>query len=298
MTPRQDIEFDSGGDTLRGWWYGPSGPDAGAVVMAHGLSGVKEQSLDEYAEAFAAIGVGVLVYDHAGFGASDGEPRQEVNPPRQIEGYRDAISHVASLPGVDPTRIGVWGSSMSGGLAISLAATEPRIRCAVAQVPYLEATVDPDDPMTAQITAQMTETLSGSGDGPAPMIPVTAPEGGFALLTADGAQEWAEAHAGRAPAWRNEITLTSLVHVLGFRPVDSLSHARVPLLIIGFTGDTITPPDAAREAADTSSCIEFVEIPGRHFDAYGGPGFAFTSGEAARFFRTHLAAEGGPREDD
>ena len=144
----------------------------------------------------------------------------------------------------------------------------------------------------------MTEMVSGDGDSPAPMIPVTAPEGGFALLTADVAQEWADTLAGRAPAWRNEITLTSLVHVLGFRPIDSLSHARVPLLIIGFTGDTITPPDAARDAAATSPCVEFVEMPGRHFDAYGGPGFAFTSGQAARFFRTHLTVEGGPREDD
>ena len=285
MGERHDIEFKSEGDLLRGWWYEAPAPGSGAVVMAHGFSGVKEQSLDDYADVFAGEGVGVLVFDHPGFGASDGEPRQEVNPERQLVAYRDAISHVLTLPEVDASRIGVWGTSMSGGLAIALAAGEPRIRCAVAQVPFLAApAVDPDNPMAAQLM----EMIASAGDGAVPTIPVTAPEGGLGVLTADGAHEWSEALADRAPAWRNEVTMTSLVHVLGFRPVDSLPDVRIPLLLIGVTGDTITPPDAAREPAAANPCVELVEMPGRHFDAYDGAGFAFTSGEAARFFHTHL----------
>ena len=79
---RQDIEFDAEGVTLRGWLYLPDGATGPVptVVMAHGFSAVKEMFLDSFAEAFAAGGLGALVFDNRNFGASDGEPRQEIDP--------------------------------------------------------------------------------------------------------------------------------------------------------------------------------------------------------------------------
>lgn len=79
---RRDIEFSAEGTTLRGWLYlAQTGPlPAPAIIMAHGFTGVKEQGLDKYAEVFAAAGLAVLVYDNRCFGASDGLPRQEVDP--------------------------------------------------------------------------------------------------------------------------------------------------------------------------------------------------------------------------
>jgi dienelactone hydrolase len=65
VLPRVDVEFTSQDTTLRGWLYravGP-GPHPG-VVMAHGLSAVKEMFLDRYAEAFAAAGYTPLAYPH------------------------------------------------------------------------------------------------------------------------------------------------------------------------------------------------------------------------------------------
>ena len=41
--------------------------------------------------------------------------------------------------GVDPSRIGVWGLSYSGGHALVLAAAvEPRVACAVSQIPVVD----------------------------------------------------------------------------------------------------------------------------------------------------------------
>ena len=74
---RRDIAFNAEGTVLRGWLYLPerSGGRVPGVVMAHGFTAVKEMYLDRYAEVFAAAGLGVLVFDHRNFGASDGEPR-------------------------------------------------------------------------------------------------------------------------------------------------------------------------------------------------------------------------------
>ena len=105
---RLDIEFDAEGVTLRGWLYRPdeaTGP-VPTVVMAHGFSAVKEMYLDSFAEAFAAGGLGALVFDNRNFGASDGEPRQEIDPWAQVRDYRHAITYATTLPEVDRDRIG------------------------------------------------------------------------------------------------------------------------------------------------------------------------------------------------
>ena len=60
---RRNIEFSADGVKLRGWFYKPDkgkGPYP-TIVMAHGFSGVKEMSLDKFAEVFAKAGMAVLV---------------------------------------------------------------------------------------------------------------------------------------------------------------------------------------------------------------------------------------------
>ncbi len=94
MKERRDVEFEGhGGTILRGWLYLPHATaEVPAVVMAHGLSAVKEMVLDRYAEVLCDGGMAVLVYDHRNLGASDGEPRQKINPWAQARDYRHAIT--------------------------------------------------------------------------------------------------------------------------------------------------------------------------------------------------------------
>ena len=137
---RTDVEFRTeDGVMLRGWHYCPdrgSGPWP-TVVMAHGFSAVKEMYLDRFAEAFAAAGLAALVFDTRNFGASEGEPRQESDPWRQIADYRDAITFALTRPETDGRRMGVWGSSYSGAHVLVLGATDRRIRCVASQVPLI-----------------------------------------------------------------------------------------------------------------------------------------------------------------
>src|SRR5215207_3128027 len=123
---REDVEFDAAGVRLRGWLYLPDEPrePVPAIVMAHGFSAVKEMYLDRFAEVFEAAGLAALVFDNRNFGASDGEPRQEIDPWRQVRDYRDAITFAQGLPETDPARIGVWGSSYSGAHALVLGAID------------------------------------------------------------------------------------------------------------------------------------------------------------------------------
>ncbi|MBK6298427.1 MAG: alpha/beta fold hydrolase [Sphingomonadales bacterium] len=84
-----------------------------------------------------AAGFAVLAFDHPCFGLSGGEPRGEVDPPRQLRAWRDAVSFVRTLDGLDGDRIGLWGSSFSGGHVIQAGALDPRIAVSSLQAPFV-----------------------------------------------------------------------------------------------------------------------------------------------------------------
>jgi len=281
--PRHDVELTSHDATLRGWLYpaddGVAGP---GIVMAHGLTAVREMFLDRYAEAFAAAGFTTLVYDHFGFGSSDGEPRQWPAPSVQLEGYRDAVAWLGAQEAVDADRIGIWGSSFSGGEVIILAAEDLAIACAVAQVPAF-AEGGPDLP-TGALTA-ITEALAHGRDDL--VLPAaTASPDGDGIMFEDGAHDWfTRVAAERAPTWRNEVRFSALLEP--FRPIDHLAGTTVPLLLLVAPADALTPPGPAMALAAATPLVEVVEIPGGHFDAYES-GFAASMEPTLDFYRRHL----------
>lgn len=285
-TSRHDVSFESRGATLRGWLY-PGGDGPGpAVVMAHGLSAVKEMFLDDYAAAFAAAGLTTLVYDHLGFGASDGEPRQSSSAEVQLQGYRDAVAWLAGHDLVDPDRIGLWGTSFSGGHVIVLAAEELPVACAVAQVPFIgEGAALPAGALAALLQA------IESGDVDAVFPAVSWTPDGDGVMYEDHAADWmTRTAATRAPSWRNELRIAGVVESSSHVPLDRLPAARVPLLLIVAPDDRLTPPGSAMAVAAVAPNVEVVEIEGGHFDAYEA-GFAASSGAAVTWFRRHLADE-------
>ncbi len=72
---REDVSFVSGSDTCAAWLY-PAAGDEGSrpiVVMAHGVTGTRRDGLWSLADRIAASGIKVLLFDHRGFGDSEGE---------------------------------------------------------------------------------------------------------------------------------------------------------------------------------------------------------------------------------
>ena len=134
-----DVEFRSGGDLVRADMYLPDGGGPfPTIVMAGGWCYVKELRQPQYAEAFVEAGFAALVFDYRRIGASEGEPRQHLDPWDQIEDYKNAISYLETRADVDPSRIGAWGISYSGGHVLILGATAPRVRCVVSNVAVVD----------------------------------------------------------------------------------------------------------------------------------------------------------------
>jgi uncharacterized protein len=239
--------------------------------------------LDRYAELFAAANLTVLVYDHYGFGASDGEPRQSPAPSLQRAGYRDAIDWLGRQASVDADRIGIWGSSYAGEHVVVLAGEDLPIRCAVAQVPGIGAAgPDLSDATVATIAAAIEQDRLDD------VIPaVSATRDGVGVMFEDGAYEWfTRVAAKRAPSWRNEVRVVGLTEP-PTKPIEHLPHVKVPLLLIVAPEDRLVPPAEGMKVAVRVPNIEIVEIPGGHFDAYEA-GFAASSQPAAAWFTRFL----------
>jgi uncharacterized protein len=137
---RRDVEFKSGGDVVRGWLFTPDEGDGPfpTIVMAGGWCYVKELVQPAYAEMYADAGFAALLFDYRNFGSSDGERRQHIDPVWQVEDYKNAISYAETLDEVDADRIGVWGLSYSGGHALIVGATDPRVKCIASQIPVVD----------------------------------------------------------------------------------------------------------------------------------------------------------------
>lgn len=296
---RQDIAFKAeDGTTLRGWHYLPDGSSSKnpTIVMAHGFSAVKEMYLDRFAEAFASAGLASVVFDNRNFGASDGEPRQEIDPWMQVRDYRDAITHAATLPGTDPDRIGIWGSSYSGAHVLVVGAIDRRVKCVVSQVPLISGHANARRLIRADFIAPTRQAFLADrlaryrGEAPA-MIPVVAPDptAPAALPTGDSWAWFTETGKTRAPSWRNEVTLRSVEMFMEYEPGAHIAHiSPTPLLMVVALQDHLTVADEALAAYERAlHPKQLVTLKGGHFDAYVAD-FEAASGPAAAWFKQHL----------
>jgi fermentation-respiration switch protein FrsA (DUF1100 family) len=295
---RTDVEFDAEGTTLRGWLYVPDGATGPVptIVMSHGFSAVKEMYLDRFAEVFAAAGLGALVYDNRNFGASDGEPRLEIDPWEQVRDYRHAISYASTRSEVDADRIGIWGSSYSGGHVLVVGAIDRRVKCVSCQVPLISGHRNSRRIVRSDFIAVVggmfdEDRASRYAGNPPAMIPVVDedPMAPSSLPTADSYAWFTETAAARAPSWRNEVTLRSVEMFWEYEPGAYIQWVSpTPLQMVVAVGDHLTVCDLAIEAYERAlEPKRLVILSGAHFDAYVAD-FEAASGAAADWFTEHL----------
>jgi fermentation-respiration switch protein FrsA (DUF1100 family) len=298
---RRDVVFQSQGLGCAAWYYVPAGLSPGeqrpAIVMAHGYSGVKEQYLDNFAGKFAGAGFAVLVFDYRYLGASQGEPRQQVLWYEQIIDYRNAITWVSMQPEVDASRIGVWGTSYSGGHVLQVAAFDRRVKAVVAQVPQVsawrsyfasmpKARADQQSAWFAQARAER------MASGKVSYFPVVAPEGQPAVMPQPEAHAWVTAAAKVAPSWENRVTVESLEVGMYYDAAEFIAAiAPTPLLMVIASEDIITPTAVQEEAfARAGNPKQLVVVTGRHFDPYTGPKHVEYVTPQLAWFEKHLMA--------
>jgi fermentation-respiration switch protein FrsA (DUF1100 family) len=300
--PREDVSFEVNGTALSGWLYLPLKLPAPApcIVMAHGLGATRAMGLHNYAVCFREAGFAVLAFDYRHLGKSGGEPRQLVWIPYQQQDYAAAIAYARSRGEIDPGRIALWGTSLSGGHVIAAAAKDPAIACACAQVPLLDGEAGGREVLkelglgtVLRLTfGHALRDLVRSWLGlPPHRIPLVAPPGSLAVMASSGAYDTFSALA--PPDFRNQICARILIRMDKYKPVRRIAALRCPLLLQICERDMATPPALVKRAAGLlGGRGEIKCYPLDHFDIYLGDNFDKSVSDQIVFYRKHLLGRG------
>jgi len=277
MTTRDDVRIPAHGEQLAAYLYRPdtTDRDVACIVMAHGLSGTREDALPAYAEAFCDAGYVVVLFDYRHFGASTGQPRQLIDIRRQQQDYRAAVAWARELDGVHPDRIVLWGSSYSGGHVLSVAAGDPRIAAVIAQAPFTDAVASllavPARIVPAVMMAAVRDQVSAWRGRPPVLLPAVGDPGDVAAMTSPEARPGLEAILGTNSLWRNELAARLMLRFPFYRPGGKTSRLAMPLLVCVCDRDTTTPPGPTVKAATRAPRGELIHYPYGHFDVYHDP---------------------------
>jgi uncharacterized protein len=296
---RTGVSFTVRGVEIRAWLYVPA-VSAGrlpCIVMASGLGGTKDMG-DAYARRFQEAGFVVLSFDYRYFGESGGEPRQLIWIPDQLEDWAAAVDYARGIPGVDPSLVALWGTSLSGGHVIVTAAKDHRIACLVAQCPGVDGRESAElafDRLPLGYNLRM--LMHGQRDlvrswlGLSPhKVPIVGKPGSIALMTTSNAFE-AFGQLTREQ-FVNEACARIIIRGDKYRPVKYAQAVQSPVFLQICENDRLV---SAKSIEETGKILGYhaqvVRYPIGHFDVYFGRNFEASVRDQIAFFKKHLWPE-------
>ena len=297
---REQVAFESEGVTLTGYLYRPAAQPTGelpCVVMAHGFSGTMDR-LFRYAERFARAGLAVLVFDYRNFGASGGRPRQLIDIPGQQADWRAAIAFARHHPELDPQRIALWGSSLGGAHAITIAAADPALAAVVAQIPWLGDGRPAGRKLrhalrltSLKLTAAAVRDAIRARQGRPPLlVPVLGEAGTTAMFTDPEAREALLAKGTEGTLWRNEFAPRIVFSLARYEPAAVIDRVAMPVLVCLADRDQDIPVDYAQAVVARAPKGQVQRYPGSHFELYYGPLYEQVVSDQLQFLRAHLVS--------
>lgn len=254
-----------------------------AIVMSHGLGGSK-RTAERYAAEFADAGMVALAFTHAGWFGSDAhafvprtaEPsgagtqpavqfaREVIDPIEWVQTFRAAVDYVEGEDNVDTDRIGAWGTSFGGGIALYSACNDERIKALAIQV----ASVAGVRPAQAAHARQRAIDMAR---GRLPSVP--------------------DASMDRFP---KAPGIPHFARMRGYRPLNEVAKLRVPTLMVDAGDEDMFDirdnGGAVRDHLEREGRVPhaYHVIPGiDHYGIYFG-GYAESVALATSWFSTHL----------
>jgi dipeptidyl aminopeptidase/acylaminoacyl peptidase len=282
------------GDETDAWLYLPvgEGPHP-AVVMAHGIGAIKAGGLAPFAERFCHAGFAAVVFDYRQWGDSDGQPREELSFPRQLEDYRIVIGWAGAQPSIDERRIFAWGTSFAGMYVVELAASDARLAGAIAQSPLVDglaaAMLAPPSRRLRLLAVALFDRLGALFGRDPRYLPGAGAPGQLAIGATPDALFGQELMTpkGSTP-WHNQVAARSLLSFSWRRPVRRAAAIRCPILVIVAEHDTMAPVGPALRVADKAQRGELHRSRGGHYDVYkGGQSFGDVVAVELEFLRRH-----------
>lgn len=264
-----------------------------AIVVTGSWLTVKEQMADLYAARLAERGYTVFTFDFAGFGASDGTPRQAELPARKIDDIIAATRAVSTLSFVRPGAIGYLGICASAQYAVrAIAAGAPIAAFASVAGWFHDArSVTPfyggADGVTRRLDRAADALAAYQRTGEVRTVPAyeagNERAGMFLDLDYYGSPE-----RGAVPTWTNEMAELSWAYWLTFDGLSAAPRVQVPSLFVHGDG-CVLPENLRAVAGRIAGPAETVWAGGTQVDFYDQePQVALAVDAADDHFRAHF----------
>ncbi len=287
---QRTITFWSDGARLKGDVFKPSDIKAGeklpGILLIHGWGGNRSNLNKLAAPEFARRGFIVMTFDLRSWGESEGfllsddalpasnkaerltvegqHFRSIVNPEKMLEDTRAAIAWLVGEPDLQADNIGIWGTSLGGGLALVTAAGDSRIKALVTQVGAVNSKAN--FAMIPDALVATWETQRARGE----------------ITPYPGAESVIPGFKGYA----------DMIAVKQYDPAAYWDRLNVPTLIIDAANEELFNTKANGQALHESlqGRVEnrYLVIPGTHYDLYHDEGQAIALKAAQDWFTSKL----------
>ncbi|WP_159587786.1 alpha/beta hydrolase [Chelativorans xinjiangense] len=287
------VTFFSRGDRVVGDLWLPAGPapDGGfpVILCLQGFGSLRKTSIPAMAKRYAEEGFAALSCDYRGFGDSEGD-RGRLDPRRQVEDTRNAITFASVQAEIDANRVGLHGSSFGGGVALSATAQDDRVKCTACSVgvgngrrwlqslrrhhEWLEFLVDIERDRIGRVTTGISRRVSPD----------------YVVVLDPASSERQKTLNAQMPERIFEMPLECAQTIIEWSPEDEVARSQPrPGLIISMVNDLVVP-DAESESIFRKwpGSKEHTTIPGlQHGDLFTAA-LPEVLAAAMPFFHRHL----------
>jgi fermentation-respiration switch protein FrsA (DUF1100 family) len=246
-----------------------------AVIVVGSWLTVKEQMAFAYGRKLAEAGYAAFVFDFAGFGQSDGEPRQAEIPRRKIEDIRSAAEYIRTVSFVDPESVGCVAICASAQYVLAALAEGAPIRSFASVAGWYHD------------LASVTAFYGGQGGVERRLGRAREALDKYArnrelLLApayADGDERagmhvrldyYARADRGAVPTWRNEMAEMTWFYWFTFDGLAAADRVSTPTLFVHSDG-CVFPDNVKQVYARVQGPKELVWTSGAQIDFYDQP---------------------------
>jgi len=283
------------------------------IIMAHGFAGLCQFKLIQYAQRFAQAGYAVILFDYRYWGGSTGKPREMISINYQLstinyqlstinyqlstinyqlEDWKTMIQYASTCKFIDNRRIVLWGTSLSGGYALSLASELKNIQAIMVQIPYVDgaetAKLYPLQryPQALKLSSQ---DYMGSKMGLNPKrLPVVDQYKLCFMPTADSYYGYLSI-VNPDYYWSGEVPARVFFNLMRYRPIQLVRQINIPVLFIAAQHDSLIPIESSREAAtNIAPFVSYHEWDMKHFDIYHGSWFEKAVTTQLEFLHQHI----------
>jgi len=296
--------FISENTKCEAWLFMPKGAEnPPIIIMAGGFGTQKDFKMDFYAEYFAKNKIAVFQFDYRTFGGSDGYPRNNVSVSGHLKDWKNAVDHVIkNVKGVNSQKIGLWGSSYSGGHVLVTAAThlqKDKIIAVSGQVPFIDGIASLLS-ITKQVGLSWLLNLLGlgirdllrtvfcCGRAYVPIFAKTDESGIFVT------PECYDGYSGIIPSdpiggWQNLCPGLCPLQILFYRPTSYVRNINAQVLLLYGKNDSLCPLPALLAAAKKIKNCTLEERDSGHFNVYYPPLSDDVVKTQSDFFKKHFA---------